>query len=72
MNACQLTPDCQCQQCHSVRDNYRQRFIKWLNFHPLYSVGLHGQRRGLPLPQYLSEEISDGFLDRDEYRPITR
>jgi hypothetical protein len=51
-----------------------RELLHWLNRHPCtHHVGLHGQRReGCPSPQYLADEIRDGYLARGEYREVTR
>lgn len=49
----------------------QEKLLVWLRNHPIYTIGLHGQvRTGLPTGEYLAQEIEDGFLERNEYRPI--
>ena len=69
---CRGVSDCHCYDCKNVRANERAKIVAWLNRHPLYTAGLHGQKRGAPTPQYLADEIEAGCVDRNEYPEITR
>jgi len=56
-----------------LTDEQRVALVRWLRFHPNICVGLHGQHRGYGVsPQYLAEELEEGFAERGAYRSVTR